>query len=81
MEENDCSFSLELNSRGNLKSLNLNGDRKQGLLVQGSLGIIRKIEFQEDSVFVISGAKGEIRLDLTSIKLQSMLNREENEDE
>jgi hypothetical protein len=81
MEENECSFSLELKSRDKLKSINLNGDRKQGLLVQGSLGTISKIKFQEDSVFVISASKGEIRLDLTLVELQSMLNREENKDE
>jgi hypothetical protein len=77
MEDNDCSFSLELKTRDKLKSVKLNGNRNRGFLVQGSLGTINSIEFHEDSVLVISGAKGEIRLDLTPDELQSMLRKKE----
>ena len=78
MKENECSFSLTLKSRDKLKSINLNGNKNQGFLVQGSLGIIDSIEFHEDTVLVISGSKGEIRLDLTPVELQTMLKKRES---
>ena len=80
MEVNESSFSLELKSREKLKSISLNGKRNQGVLVQGSLGAIDSIEFHEGSVLVILGTKGEIRLDLTPVELQSMLKRREGKD-
>ena len=75
MDDNECSFSLEIKSRDKLKSINLNGNRNQGFLVQGSLGSITSIHFHEDSVLVISGSKGEIRLDMAPIELEFMLKR------
>ena len=80
MDDNECSFSLEIKSRDKLKRINLNGNRNQEFLVQGSLGSITSIQFHEDSVLVISGSKGEIRLDLTRDELESMLKKEDKDE-
>jgi hypothetical protein len=53
-----------LKSREDLYGLVLDGVRGNGLSMNGSLGEIIDIEFLDDSVMVITGEKGVIRLDL-----------------
>ena len=64
MKNIESSFSLELRSKNHLKKLTLNGNRSKGLVLEGSLGVIKDIEFQGGAVFVLTGSKGIIRLDL-----------------
>jgi hypothetical protein len=61
---NDSSFSVVLKSREDLYGLVLNGVRGKGLILNGSLGEIIDVEFLDDSVMVIKGRKGVIRIDL-----------------
>jgi hypothetical protein len=76
LAENECSFSVELASRQELYGLIVNGARGKGLTLHGSLGEILKIEFLDDSVMVITGEKGVIRLDLLPETLSNMLKNE-----
>ena len=71
----ECSFSVELSSRDSLHGLAMNGNRGKGIMIDGSLGEIRDIEFHEDSVLVLTGEKGLIRLDLDKRTLVSILKR------
>jgi len=66
---------VELFSRDHLKGLILNGNREKGLSLSGVLGVIRDIGFHDDSVIIITGDNGVIRLDLSPDTLKSMLNR------
>lgn len=62
--DDESSFSIELISRDYLNEMTLNGNRSQGLVLEGSLGVITDIEFQGGSVFVLRGSNGILRLDL-----------------
>jgi hypothetical protein len=53
-----------LKSREDIYGLVLNGVRGKGLTLNGSLGEIVDLEFLDDSVLVITGKKGIIRIDL-----------------
>ena len=70
-----CSFSVALWSRDDLYGLVLNGNRGKGVTLNGSLGIIMDIEFIENSVLVISGENGELRLDLHPETLSNKLSK------
>ena len=70
-----CSFSVVLWSRDDLYGLVLNGNRGKGVTLNGSLGIIMDIEFIENSVLVISGENGELRLDLHPETLSNKLSK------
>jgi hypothetical protein len=76
MTGNECSFSVVLSSREDLYGLVLNGAGGKGLTLNGSLGEILDIEFLDNSVMVISGKRGVIRLDLNPETLSNMLKKE-----
>ncbi len=65
-----------LASREDLYGLVLNGVRGNGLTLNGSLGKLMGIEFLDDSVMVITGNKGVIRLDLSQEILSNLLKKE-----
>lgn len=75
--DKDCSFSVELASRDSLYGLVLNGNRGKGLMVDGSLGQVMQITFHDDSVLIITGEKGVVRLDISIDTLTSKLKPEE----
>jgi len=60
----DCrSFSIELDSGSDLKRVSVpNGTQR--ILVEGSIGALRRVEFVENSVFEVKGSSGTLRVDL-----------------
>jgi len=57
------SFSIELDSGSDLKRVNIpNGTQR--LLVEGSIGALKRVEFVENSVLEVTGSNGVLRVDL-----------------
>jgi len=57
------SFSIELDSGSDLKRVSIpNGTQR--LLVEGSIGALKRVEFVENSVLEVTGSNGILRVDL-----------------
>jgi hypothetical protein len=57
-------FTVELKSRGNVKNVTLSNGA-QGVLIEGTLGALKRAEFVEDVVLEVTGDNGVLRVDLT----------------
>jgi len=56
-------FSIELDSGNDLKRVNVpNGNQR--ILVEGTIGALRRVEFVENSVLEVTGSNGILRVDL-----------------
>jgi len=56
-------FTVELKSRGNVKNVTLSNGA-QGVLIEGTLGALKRAEFVEDVVLEVTGDSGVLRVDL-----------------
>jgi len=61
--EGELVFTVELKSRGNVKNVTLSNGA-QGVLIEGTLGALKRAEFVEDVVLEVAGANGVLRVDL-----------------
>jgi len=62
-EKDELVFTVELKSRGNVKNVTLSNGA-QGVLIEGTLGALKRAEFVEDVVLEVTGANGVLRVDL-----------------
>ena len=63
-KESGRVFSLELDSGSDLKKVSVpNG--AQRLLLEGTIGTLKRVEFIENSVLELAGSTGIIRIDLS----------------
>ncbi len=58
------SFSLELKSKSNLKSVSIPNGASENVLVEGTIGKLIRIGFAEGIVLEIVGEKGVLRIDI-----------------
>ena len=56
-------FTIELRSRGDVKSASLDDDDK--VLIEGSIGSLQRARFLEDLVLELTGSRGVLRVDLS----------------
>jgi hypothetical protein len=63
-EKGELVFTVELKSRGNVKNVTLSNGA-QGVLIEGTLGVLKRAEFVEDVVLEVTGDNGVLRVDLT----------------
>ena len=61
-------FSIELSSRSDLRSVNLPNE-SQHLMMEGTIGVLKRAEFIEDSVLELVGTRGLLRVDLSPLDL------------
>jgi hypothetical protein len=61
-KKNERVFTLELRSKGDVKSVSLDGDQK--VSIEGTLGKLRRARFVDGTVLEVVGSKGELRVDL-----------------
>ncbi len=54
-EKGELVFTVELKSRGNVKNVTLSNGA-QGVLIEGTLGALKRAEFVEDVVLEVTGA-------------------------
>lgn len=58
------AFSVELNSKNNVKLVTIADNKRDRVLIEGFLGTILELNFLEDSLLEIRGFNGTLRLDL-----------------
>ena len=61
--KDELVFTVELKSRGNVKNVTLSNGA-QGVLIEGTLGALKRAEFVEDVVLEVTGDNGVLRVDL-----------------
>jgi hypothetical protein len=57
-------FSIELNSKRNLKNITLNNGSSDAVLVEGTIGELVEASFKEDVILEVIGKNGTLRIDL-----------------
>jgi len=62
-EKDELGFTVELKSRGNVKNVTLSNGA-QGVLIEGTLGTLKRAEFVDDVVLEVTGANGVLRVNL-----------------
>ena len=63
-EAKKSAFSVELNSKENVKLVTIADNKRDRVLIEGFLGKILKINFLENTLLEIIGLNGTLRLDL-----------------
>lgn len=69
-------FIIELKSKGDVKSVSLDGDEK--VLIEGSIGSLKRAQFLEDLVLEVIGSNGVLRMDLAMKDLEHSIKSEES---
>ncbi|MCK7510298.1 MAG: hypothetical protein MZV70_43790 [Desulfobacterales bacterium] len=60
-------FTIELRSKDDVKNVTVDGDTK--VIVEGTLGTLKRAHFVEDLVLEVTGTNGVLRLDLAASDL------------
>jgi len=64
-KEKERDFAVELGSKSDLRNVSLSdGDNRENVLVQGTIGYFRRAEFAEGAVLEVVGTRGVLRIDL-----------------
>jgi hypothetical protein len=66
-EKDERMFSIELTARGNVRNVCLEGEEK--VLIEGSIGSLKRARFLEGLVLEVLGTRGVLRVDLSEIDL------------
>ncbi len=74
-KEVEHGFSVELSSQAHLKRVSLSDDGEAPVLIEGFLGESVRLSHEEDSVLVIAGTNGTLRLDLSAIEIACLLKK------
>jgi hypothetical protein len=72
-------FSVELNSKHNLKNLTLTDGNRDTVLLEGTLGELLAATFTEGIILEIIGEKGTLRVDLEEDEIQKKQNQNSSE--
>ena len=70
-QKNERFFSIELNSKQQIKSLSMAEGQKENTLIEGSIGDLIEARFTDDVVLEVIGTKGILRLDLQAKELKA----------
>lgn len=76
----DRYFCIELKSKTSLKKVTLANDSQENALIEGTIGVLQKIEFAEGVILQIIGSKGFLTIDITEDEMES-LNRKQKKEE
>lgn len=71
MNTKETGFSIELQSKKHLKKMNLANEKSECVVIEGTLGKLQQIRFDEDIVLVVIGSNGVLRIDLTEAELKA----------
>ena len=78
-EKDQLVFTVELKSRGNVKNVTLSNGA-QGVLIEGTLGALKRAEFVEDVVLEVTGDNGVLRVDLAREDLAKRTRKAEEDE-
>lgn len=62
--KNERFFSIELNSKHQIKNMTMAEEQKENTLIEGTIGNLIEATFTEGIVLEVNGTKGTLRLDL-----------------
>jgi len=62
-------FSVNLKSRSAIRTASVGTGRSEGVLVEGTLGILKSVSFLEGVVLELVGTDGVLRVDLSTEEL------------
>ncbi len=65
-------FSIELKSKNSLKNVMLANHKHEKMLIEGTIGKLKKIEFVEGIILEITGSRGVLTIDITQNEVQNM---------
>jgi len=77
--KDELVFTVELKSRGNVKNVTLSNGA-QGVLIEGTLGALKRAEFVEDVVLEVTGDNGVLRVDLAREDLAKQTRKGEEDE-
>ncbi len=69
-QDNERFFSIELESKTNLKNLSLTNGSDDSALVEGTIGKLVRASFAEGEILEILGRKGTLRINLKPSELK-----------
>lgn len=70
VKDKERFFSVELESKANLKKLTLANDSNDGVLVEGTIGELAEAAFAEGEILEIIGRSGTLRINLKPNELK-----------
>jgi hypothetical protein len=72
MEEKERFFSIELQSKANLKNVTLsNGGSQENVLIEGTIGQLRRATFVDGIVLEVVCDKGVLRINITQDEIKT----------
>jgi len=72
--KNERMFTIELKSKGDVKSASMGDDEK--VFIEGSIGSLIRAQFLEDLVLEVTGSNGVLRMDLAMRDLRRSVESE-----
>jgi hypothetical protein len=60
-----CGFSIEVDSRKHVKDISLSNGRRDAVLIEGDLGLLKDVSVFEEKVLVVKGHFGTLRVELS----------------
>ena len=79
-EARERVFSVDLKSSDAIKSAALVNSRTNGVMLEGSIGVLEHAKFVENTVLEVAGSRGVLRVDLTMEDLAKNPVRPEGDD-
>jgi len=79
-EARERVFSVDLKSSDAIKSAALVNSRTNGVMLEGSIGVLEHAKFVENTVLEVAGSRGVLRVDLTIEDLAKNPVRPEGDD-
>lgn len=74
--ETEHSFSIEMRDKRHVKSISMMNGRQRGVLFEGTLGDLRRINMIEGIVLEIECSNGVLRIDLNEEELRKALSKQ-----
>jgi hypothetical protein len=72
-DEKGRGFSVEMKGMNQISSLSLNEMSRERILIEGNIGTLNDFGWNDDSVLVVLGEKGNIHIDLTKVEVMRKL--------
>ena len=69
-QKNERFFSIELNSKQQIKNMSMTEGKKENTLIEGTIGNLIEATFTEGIVLEVTGTKGKLRLDLQAKEIK-----------
>ncbi len=69
------AFSIEMKSKNSLSNVSLSNRAAEPVLIQGELGTLEDVCFQENVTLEIRGSKGIFRLDIDRQEMEKYLRK------